>query len=76
MDGSFEIFHTWLPVLPGHWKGDSIWRNAHGPSVEAGSGVTHVTSAHIPLERMLLFHLTEREAGICMVGGEKLLIIS
>lgn len=43
---------------------------------EAGSGVTHVSSANIPLERMLLFHLTEREAGIRMVGGEKLLTVS
>ena len=63
-------------MLPKHWERDSIWRATHGHSVEARFGVAQVTSAHIPLEKILLFHVTAREAGMCIVGGEKFLVIS
>lgn len=47
----------------------STWESVHRHSVEAASGVTNVTSAHVPLERMLLFHITERRLGC--VGQEE-----
>ena len=56
-------------MLPRHLKGDSVWRGVDGDSVQFGSGVAQVASAHMSLDRMLFFHLTAGKAGMCSRRG-------
>lgn len=46
-----------------------MWRGVDGDSVQVGSGVAQVASAHMSLDRMLFFHLTAGKAGMCSKRG-------
>lgn len=76
-DGGIELFYTWLPALPGYWKKDSKHMGERSSPFCRGciwSDLRHFCSRSIG-ENVVISH-NGKEAGMCMVGGEKLLVVS